>query len=45
MEIDRKMLEKAAQLPDDQLAALIYAVVARAERQPEAGKSGHCQCG
>ena len=30
MEIDRKMLEKAAQLPDDQLAALIYAVVSAA---------------
>ncbi len=30
MEIDRKVLEKVAQLPDDQLAALIYAVVSAA---------------
>ena len=39
MEIDRKMLEKAAQLPDDQLAALIYAVVSAAggsQKQPKA---------
>ena len=39
MEIDRKMLEKAAQLPNEQLAALIYAVVSAAggsQRQAKA---------
>lgn len=39
MEIDRKMLEKAAQLPDDQLAALIYAVVSAAGGSQKQAKS------